>query len=252
MRVAIFITARMGSKRLPDKHFLEIKDNRPAISMLLDAIYKEFQSEISNNLIIPILVTGNIDRNRRFMELKSEYDIQVFFGDDLNIPLRHCQASTEYNIDSIIAIDGDDILISKEAMRKVYQNLADGADYISTSGLPLGMNVVGYSSKILLESVKDYRKKQLDTGWGFIFDGVANKLNIDFKIQDSSLIRATLDYMEDFNFLKLVFEKINPIEINSSSNLCSKIIQKKLYLLNSSVNERYWQNFEKEKQKNVE
>ena len=252
MRIAIFITARMGSQRLLDKHFLKVKDNKLAINLLLDAIYDEFEFEISKNLILPVLVTGNIHRNKRFIELRAEYDLQVFFGDDLNVPLRHLQASTEYEIDSIISIDGDDILISREAMRAVYQNLLDGIDYITTSGLPLGMNVTGYSCKILWESLKDRNNVKLDTGWGYIFDGVDNKKNIEFKVQDATLIRATLDYVEDLNFFKKVFDVFSPEEIINTKDLCAKIIQKKLHLINSDANERYWQNFETERQKSVE
>ena len=176
MKIAIFITARMGSQRLSDKHFLKIKDNKLAINMLLDAIYTEFAFEISNNFILPVIVTGNIHRNKKFIELRSEYDIKIFFGDDQNIPLRHLQASMEYEIDSMMAIDGDDLMISREAMRAVYKNLLNGADYISTSGLPLGMNVMGYSSKVLREKTKDLNNGKLDTGWGYIFDTVSNKI----------------------------------------------------------------------------
>ena len=174
MKTAIFITARMGSQRLPNKHFLYIKDQKMAINILLDTIYTEFAFEISNDLILPIIVTGNLGLNRRFSELTYEYNIPVFFGDDNNIPFRHSQAAKEYKIDSIIAIDGDDIMISRQAMRSVYQNLSLGADYTATSGLPLGMNVMGYSSKALLR-VQKVCLPVLDTGWGFIFDCVDQK-----------------------------------------------------------------------------
>jgi spore coat polysaccharide biosynthesis protein SpsF (cytidylyltransferase family) len=252
MKIAIFITARMGSQRLSDKHFLKIKDNKLAINMLLDAIYTEFAFEISNNFILPVIVTGNIHRNKKFIELRSEYDIKIFFGDDQNIPLRHLQASMEYEIDSMMAIDGDDLMISREAMRAVYKNLLNGADYISTSGLPLGMNVMGYSSKVLREKTKDLNNGKLDTGWGYIFDTVSNKINVEFNVPNATAIRATLDYIEDLEFFKKVFNELNPIEINNSKDICDKIISKRLHLINSDLNERYWQNFESQRQENVE
>jgi len=143
-------------------------------------------------------------------------------------------------------------MISREAMRAVYKNLLNGADYISTSGLPLGMNVMGYSSKVLREKTKDLNNGKLDTGWGYIFDTVSNKINVEFNVPNATAIRATLDYIEDLEFFKKVFNELNPIEINNSKDICDKIISKSLHLINSDLNERYWQNFESQRQENVE
>lgn len=55
MRIGIFVTARMGSTRLSNKHFRKIA-GRPALSWLIDRISAEFGKEIGGGLALYILL----------------------------------------------------------------------------------------------------------------------------------------------------------------------------------------------------
>jgi spore coat polysaccharide biosynthesis protein SpsF len=247
MKNGILIVARTGSKRLKDKHFLKVGET-PILSFLIERIKSEFKLEIEKKLIEIVIVTSENQENKKFELFKELNNISVFYGSDHNIPLRQLQCAQEYNFQNIISIDGDDIFISKNAMRNIYQNLSDQKNAIITKGLPLGMNVMGYSTDYLknsLDNVKD--KTIIETGWGRIFENFNEETITNFDENEIGMIRATLDYQEDFDFFANVIQDFHEdIVFSNDMDLIHFIIKNKSYLINSFLNESYWENFNKE------
>lgn len=241
MKTGIFITARLGSTRLQRKHLLPVMD-KPIITYLIKRIEFEFLKEISQNLISIVVVTGNKHDNKDLEKLCDGYD--VYFGNDDNIPLRHSEAARDLNLDCIISVDGDDILCSPSAMRQVYTELASGSHYVKTEKLPLGMNVMGYSSEFLFQSVNQVELGVLDTGWGRIFD--ERKLitiKSEIAVEDDKL-RFTLDYDEDFTFFRTIIEGFGEKIIDCSDlKIISYVNNHDLHKVNSSISVTYWNNF---------
>lgn len=252
MKTGIFITARLGSTRLSRKHLLNVA-GRPLISYLLGRILIEFEREISENRVCAVIATSDEPENRDF-ERVLDGGVPIFYGSANNIPLRHLQAAKSLGLDLIVAVDGDDILCSVKGMRAIHDELVRGAKYVKTSGLPFGMNSMGYSTCFLEKSLSGQNTKTLETGWGRIFDEIKLKeIGIPFPFQDNAL-RFTLDYNEDFEFFRSVIENLGKdIETASDEEIVKRVINAKLFKINERVSKEYWKNFyknmEKEKDK---
>ncbi|HAJ26568.1 MAG TPA: hypothetical protein DCG53_04880 [Syntrophus sp. (in: bacteria)] len=243
----IFITARLGSKRVEQKHLLPV-DGQPILFYLLGRIKKAFQAEIEKENVCVVIATSDEPENRTFEEF-AEDGVTVYYGDVHNIPLRHLQTAEDRKLDAVIAVDGDDILCSVEGMKAVYHALKAGAPYVQTAGLPLGMNVMGYTTRFLKESLGQSHEKILETGWTRLFDQ-AQLHQIQVSLPDYSYeqLRFTLDYQEDHLFFKAVIEDLaERVWSISDGELINIVTEKHFYRLNDSVSKKYWENFHRQK-----
>lgn len=241
MHIGILITARMGSTRLSDKHFRDIA-GRPALSWLIDRIATEFHNEITANAASLYIATGNAGRNEAFSAFTDDTNALLFFGDDDNVPLRHLQAAQTHGFDAILSVDGDDIFCAPEAMRAVYDALANGKSLSKTIGLPLGMNAWGYTVPTLAAALEGANPRLLETGWGRIFNDI-DAHNVSLFCPDADHVRATLDYPQDLLFFDQCARRISGWSTLPTIEFIQTIVARKLHHLNASVNEEYWENF---------
>ena len=161
MKTGIFLTARLGSSRLPRKHLLTA-GGRPMLGILAARIIRAFDSNIKRGEVVVAITTTDEAEDRGFESFRRE-ELEVFYGSLRNIPLRHRQAALSFEVENIVAVDGDDVLCSVTAMQLVRNALSAGKEYVKTSGLPLGMNVFGYSAKFLAESLRGKESKVFTT-----------------------------------------------------------------------------------------
>ena len=241
MQIGILVTARMGSMRLPDKHMRDIA-GRPALRWLLDRITTEFHAEIAVKTASLLIVTGNIGRNVALSSVTLGTKAKIFYGEDENIPLRHLQAAQKCSFDAILSVDGDDIFCAPEAMRAVYGALLNGKPLAKSSGLPLGMNVLGYTVTTLATALKGANPTLLETGWSRIFDSVDGQ-NVPLDCPNADDVRATLDYPQDLLFFDQCVRKIPGWSTLPTVDFIQAIIANGIHHLNMSVNEQYWDNF---------
>ena len=244
--IGIFITARLGSTRLTEKHLIEVQDI-PFIKWLANRFSIAFEQEIENNEVGIFITTSKKAENKKFETVFKNCKVQVFYGSEENIPLRHLECAVMNNIDYIVSIDGDDILCSTEASKIVVNKLLNGSKIVQTTGLPLGMNVMGYSKFFLNFSLSGMTTKKLDTGWGKIFN--KDKIEV-IQLGNKELnknIRMTLDYDKDADFFKKVISNIDVLNI-SDDNLIDSIIKKKWHLINDHLDVIYWSNFNRQKE----
>lgn len=244
MKTGIFITARLGSTRLKRKHLLPVSDHS-ILFFLIKRIKEEFREQLIGGEIKIIIVTSDEPENREFENFQKD-GATVFYGSINNIPLRHLQAAKTHSLDSIISIDGDDILCSVKGMRTVYDALIQGAKYAKTSNLPFGMNSSGYSKNFLESSLNGHFDDILETGWGRIFDqSQLTEIQVPFPAHDNAL-RFTLDYDADYQFFKAVIETFgDDIFTAQDEEIVRLVTNKKLYLINESTSKQYWDNFYK-------
>lgn len=111
--VGVFITARLGSTRLNEKHLIEV-NGKPFIEWLVKRFLISFNTKIKRNDLKIFITTSTKIENNKLESIFDESEVKVFYGSDENIPLRHLECAILNNIDYIISIDGDDILCSTE------------------------------------------------------------------------------------------------------------------------------------------
>lgn len=198
------------------------------------------------------IATTALPEDKIFRELAIPGTI-VHEGAIDNIPLRQLMAAREACADFIIAVDGDDILTSPEAVTEIHKAYLNDPQarkkMFYSSGLPLGMNVSCYSVELLAEALKDKQSRKLETGWGRIFEGV-QKVEVPVKGPEfpEKLLRFTLDYPEDLDFFRQVASHFqSDIFVASSPEIISYVMSEKIYSITQPVVDKYWDNFYKEK-----
>lgn len=245
MKTGVFITARLGSTRLQRKHLLTV-NGREIMGYLIDRLSLAFSGDCARGAAEIAIVTGSEPNNAPFAAAFP--GITTFYGDDDNIPRRHLQAAERLSCDLIVSIDGDDILVSSAAAVAVANALRAGSPVAKTTGLPLGMNVWGYSTACLRGSLAKADYTLLETGWGRIFDQVKPAIiSYDLPVDDS--LRFTLDYEEDFRFFSAIISDPRYDPRMTDRDLVSLVIGSRYFEKNESVAREYWENFRKNIQK---
>lgn len=239
MKIGVFITARLGSTRLQSKHLLPLK-GKPIMGYLLERLSVAFPSGPGAPDTHVAIVTGNQGTNAPFATVFQS--VNVFYGDDDNIPRRHLQAAEKYQCDAIVSIDGDDILVSPDAASRVAASLRAGAPLVKTAGLPLGMNAWGYSTACLRASLVKADYALLETGWGRIFEQVKPDI-ITYDIPDDDRLRFTLDYDDDFAFFSSVISDPGYDPRMNDRELVALVMREKYFENNAAVAREYWENF---------
>lgn len=244
--IGVFITARLGSTRLNEKHLIDVNE-KPFIKWLVERFSTAFKEKIEKNELKIFITTSIKTENKKFELIFDKSEVEVFYGSDENIPLRHLECAVKNNIDHIISIDGDDILCSTEASEVVLERLLDGSKMVQTAGLPLGMNSTGYSKVFLEYSLKGIESNKLETGWGKIFD--KDEIDVIKLRKDKSIekIRMTLDYEPDADFFKKVISNIDVLNV-SDDILIESIVTNNWNQINNHLNDMYWSNFNKQKE----
>lgn len=244
MKTGIFLTARLGSTRLPRKHLLEA-GGKAMLAVLAGRIRHGFDKAIGRGDAVLAVVTSDEPANRDFERIAGE-PMAVFYGSKQNIPQRHLQAARHFGVDAIIAVDGDDILCSVDAMRVVADALSGGAEYTRTTGLPLGMNAFGYRADFLARSVAGKEQKTLETGWTYIFDAerlTSNALDLGLEAPDT--LRFTLDYNEDCEFFRRIVEHFGAGVVTASDkDIVSYVLAQGLQKITDPIAQKYWENFQ--------
>lgn len=214
------------------------------LALLASRILYAFGKKFVTGEALLAVVTSDEPANREF-EKFSPMGLRVFYGSKENIPFRHLQAARALDVDAIVAVDGDDILCSIEAMQVVLDDLESGRDYVKTSGLPLGMNAFGYQHKFLSDSLIGNEDKTLETGWGYIFDSakLTDRL-LQLELNEPKSLRFTLDYPEDYEFFKAIMEGLGQDIVSSSDEeIVTYVLAHGLEKLTEPVAEKYWDNF---------
>ena len=243
----ILIIARLGSTRLAQKHLIEAA-GIPFIGWLSRRFATAFGPELEQGRAALVIATTDEPANEAFSSLELPH-VQVFYGDRNNIPLRQLQCARALGLDRIISVDGDDVLCSTEAARKVYDRLQHGSSLVKSQGLPLGMNVWGYTTATLEASLQGQEAvRSLETGWGRIFPDEAEVLELEAE-PGAERLRMTLDYEADAHFFRSVIESYGPQIVQAGDReMIRHILEGGFERINSDLDETYWANFNRQQQ----
>ena len=203
---AILIPSRKGSSRLKSKATLLIK-NKPMIEHLIDRMKS---CQLADMIV---LCTTTKSEDDELVEIAERNQIQYFRGSEEDILSRYLGAMDEYNIDFCANVDGDDLFCSIDYVDKTLDFLSSTKiDFLEWHGLPYGAAPIGFTKKSMkyvcnLKSVEDTQ-----TNWGRFFTLNNNIKSEILECTDKSyhlpISRMTIDYTEDFEFAKRIFEEL--------------------------------------------
>lgn len=214
MRVGFLITARMKSTRLPKKLTLEI-DGRQIIRWMIDRI------KLSTVIDDIIICTSANPQDNILQEIADYENILVFRGSENDVIQRLYEASKFFNLDYSLNITADCPLVSIEYITKIVNKYEETqADFIRALDLPHGF----YSYGLKIEAMQKVceMKKSTDTEhWGECFTDTGSFKVVDLDVPENMRrpnYRLTLDYPEDYEFFKNVFDHFSETTYKKSIN----------------------------------
>ena len=227
MKFKILLQVRSGSKRLPFKCFLLIK-NIPAIIYL----YKRIAT-LKKNLII-LTSSENSDSYLRY--ILKQYKINFFKGSLHNVKKRFLDSTINMkDKDVIVRLTGDNLMVNSKLILeclKIFRSQKNDYMYINPkkSNVPYGLSVEIFKLKLLREDSLNSKFSKEHVTYNF------SKRNSTLYIENAfkkrmHIFRCSFDYLEDYFFLK---KKLNNHNIKSDWKILCKNLSK--YKINKKNN----------------
>jgi spore coat polysaccharide biosynthesis protein SpsF len=202
----------MGSTRLPGKVLLPLAGKPLILRMYERVILSRYAGEIV------IAITEDESDNQLF-KLCQQNKINVFRGHPLDLLDRHYKTANEYNAEVVIKIPSDCPLIDPEIIDKVilyYINNKEKFDFVSNLHPPTypdGNDVELMSFKVLenawINAKKDFEREHTtpyiwENPDKFRIGNVVWETGLDYSMTH----RFTIDYKEDYEFIKRVYDEL--------------------------------------------
>jgi len=216
-KIAI-IQSRTGSSRLPNKILLRILD-KEILLLLIDRV-------LASKLIHHIIIATTINKeDDKIVDLVDNYHpkVSTFRGDENDVLERYYQAAVEYkdlnnNEFDIIRITSDCPLIDPNIIDlHIKEFIRRNVDYLSSRikkrTWPHGMEMEIFTFETL-ETVWKNANEPFERE--HVTPYIYNSNPENFKLyecsytKDISDFRFTIDYKEDYEFIKLIYEKLYP------------------------------------------
>jgi len=202
----------MGSTRLPGKVMFPLA-NKPLLLRMYERVaFSKFTGEI-------VIAITEDEKDNQLFNLCKKSKLNVFRGHSLDLLDRHYKAAKEYNAEVVIKIPSDCPLIDPEIIDKVilyYINNKENFDFVSNlhpPSYPDG-NDVEIMSFASLENAWINAKKNFEREhttpyfWEnpdkFRIGNVLWETGLDYSMTH----RFTIDYKEDYQFIKTVYNEL--------------------------------------------
>lgn len=205
MKVGFLITGRLKSTRLPRKLLLEL-EGKPILSHMIDRL------KLAKNVDEIIICTSNNEQDRELSALAKDNNISCYFGDPDDVLVRLLGAADHFNLDYVLNITADCPFVDPVYADKIIEKFIEtDSDLIRQFELPHG--VFSYGIKIeALRKVVDIKDSSETEVWGRYFTdtGLFKVLDLDVTniYHRRPGLRMTLDYPEDFDFFKAIFNAL--------------------------------------------
>lgn len=212
LKIVTIIQARMGSTRLPGKILLPLVNEPLLLKMYERVSYSELAGEI-------VVAITEEESDNELYKLCQQNNIKVFRGNTLDLLDRHYQAAKKYNAEAVIKIPSDCPLIDPEIIDKVilyYINNKEMFDFVSNlhpPSYPDGNDVEVMSFETLenawINAKKDFEREHTtpyiwENPDQFRIGNVLWETGLDYSMTH----RFTIDYNEDYEFIKRVYNEL--------------------------------------------
>lgn len=210
MKNAIFLTVRSDSSRLPNKALMEIL-GRTTIELVISRAKKV------KNVDEIVLCTTVRPIDDKLVKIAERCGIKYFRGSLEDKLERWLGAVNKFGIDYFVTMDGDDLFCDPGLMNLSIDQIENtNCDFIrAPNGLICGAFTYGIKAKALEKvcSIKDTSDTEMM--WVYFEDtGLFNVCDLDIKdtVFFNDNTRLTLDYPEDFDFFKTIFESLDCVD----------------------------------------
>lgn len=210
IRVFAAIQVRLGSKRLPNKALISI-NGKTIIEWIVQRLQ---QSKQLNGIVIS---TTKLSKDDQIQEISEKIKIPCYRGSEEDLILRLLQTADSVKADAIVRITADCPLVDYQLVDKlvqIFKKQPNRWDIITNTFPPtfpdgLDIEVLPHSTLQRLDTkVKDVLHREWFTMFIYQHSQSFRILNICNET-DLSNLRWTLDYPEDLEFVKCVYNYFN-------------------------------------------
>jgi len=202
----------MGSSRLPGKVLLPLTGK-----MLLERMIERVTAISSQCELIVATTTGGEDE--RIRSLCKRIGVRCYSGNPTDLLDRHVRAAQELHADTVVKIPSDCPLIDPAVIDRVlefYAESSDKYDFVSNlhpATYPDGNDVEIMSFNVLQEAWKEAKRPlEREHTTPFIWErpdryrigNVRWETGLDYSMSH----RWTIDYPEDYDFIKTVYDEL--------------------------------------------
>ncbi len=205
MKIGYLLIGRLKSTRLPNKLLLKIK-GKTILSHLIDRL------KLVDKVNEIIICTSNLEQDKPLAKIAKENQVECFFGNPDDVLVRMLNAAEKYKLDYILTITADCPFVDPYYANAIIDKFhKTNADLIRQFDLPHG--AFSYGIKIdALKKVIELKDSKNTEVWGRYFTdtGIFNVVDFDVKnkFHKRPELRMTLDYPEDWKFIKTIFNKL--------------------------------------------
>jgi spore coat polysaccharide biosynthesis protein SpsF (cytidylyltransferase family) len=244
---SILVTVRTASTRLPRKALLKI-NGTPFIKILVDQIKK------SDGVKKVIVCTTKEKSDDELVKYLRKNKIDVFRGDNQDILKRLYSAAKKYRLSRFIVVEGDTLFCDSSIIDDTCKKLSKlDYDFISWENLPFGVSPLGIKTNKLYKLVENKKTTDTENGWGKIITDSGffkvGQLQPKNKKLIRPEIRLSVDYKEDFELARKIYENLSK-KPSSLSDVIQLLDENQgLLKINKHAQKKYERNLEKNRSK---
>lgn len=212
MIIAI-IQARMGSTRLPGKVLKEV-NGKPLLSYQLERVAK---SRLVNKIVI---ATSDLSRDDEIVSFCEDYGVDCFRGSEHDVLSRYFECAKEYGADTVVRLTADCPLSDPEIIDAVIQKFLDDEVSFCANTVPVesatfpdGTDVEVFSMEALSKAFTQVKDTNFREHVTFQFwqtdEFTSSQLVVEINL---SSYRLTVDYPEDYEVVKFIFDELHKRE----------------------------------------
>ena len=204
MRVIGLIAARMKSSRLKNKAILDL-NGKPMILQLLSRLRS------ARRLDDIVLCTSTHPDDEILLEIALENGFKSFAGSEDDVMDRFIKAGEREKADIVVRITGDNPLTDPEIIdTMVGKHVSSGSDYTRTDNLPFGVTAEVISFSALKKAFQMAENSSNSEYMTYYFLDNTDVFKIGRLAARKEISRAnyrlTVDYPEDYELMKRIFE----------------------------------------------
>jgi spore coat polysaccharide biosynthesis protein SpsF len=203
--ILAIIQARMNSTRLPGKVMMNIL-GKPVIWRIYERL--KFSKKI-DKICICTSTNSSDDIIANYAE---KNNLLYHRGSEEDLISRHLGAAKKFNADILVRVTGDDPLVDPEIIDKLIVLLKNNkeTDFVSntkTHTYPIGLDVEVFPTKTLEKFIEKRNNKIFYEYFisGYIFEHPDEFHSIGLEQKNPNLLRWTLDYLEDYDFINKIY-----------------------------------------------
>lgn len=236
MKIGFLITARLKSTRLPMKLLKEVHGEYLITWMIRRLKLSPILDEI-------VIATSTNPQDDELEIIAQREGVKCFRGSEEDVSLRLTKAAEAYGMDYFISMTADCPLLPYEMIGDVVDTFkSTNADLITCYEIAAGLFLTGVKGEAM-KKVIDLKASENTEYWLYYFLKT-DLFNVVKQKIDTSLIREnyrfTLDYPEDYTFLKAVYEGLGPEAYKATTKEIIEFVDQnpELAKINEGCNEK--------------